>query len=192
MMKPFRLRWSLLGQLLLIAIVAAMMGWRSLAYRRQILLARDIRSAGGDVMYGWHAIHVMDSTWHASMTRQRTLPSGKTVTVPWPYPVPYRLVHSDHNRSGNDPEWSVLGSKENWEIQYVEIPIEELDQQMVSRLRSLPQLRYLQVAFKQQSEGYFMPSEGQAQELREIRNVFPGVEIINIYSHFVDKESFDD
>ena len=180
LLKP-RLTLSLL--LAIAALCALTVHFYFSRYERQVLVAKKIEQLGGTVFYGWHNPCLEDSVWMSSSSRTETQEDGSHFLVPHPLPIPYKVIRT--SPPDTSPAWSIFDFTTNWEIEYVELPDGKFTPDIFELLRTLPELRVVEV--RRTAAGYYQSTEAESSQLRMVREKLPEFVVIYMYDHLLKR-----
>ena len=180
LLKP-RLTLSLL--LAIVALCALTVHFYFSRYERQVLVAKKIEQLGGTVFYGWHNPCLKDSVWMSSSSHTETREDGSHFLVPHLVPIPYKAIRT--SPPDTSPAWSIFDFTTNWEIEYVELPDGKFTPDIFELLRTLPELRVVEV--RRTAAGYYQSTEAESSQLRMVREKLPEFVVIYMYDHLLER-----
>ena len=183
--KDFSLKWSLRGMLLMVTLLSAMLAWKYGQRNRILSATKQVRLAGGEVIYRFQNPKVATKTaafisaYSAKpVPVTRTLSDGSTVTetvtrsymggLRFPLAV-NDLRISGHSKSGNP----ILGFLNNSDIliDAVRIPELNVDRELIAALQDLDGLRIVQVCRSRQYFRTMVSSPGTHQVTAEQKRI---------------------
>lgn len=183
--KLFRPRWGLATLLVLLTLFGIVLAIYSAHYRRTIGFAKKIDALGGSVMFHWEQPFELPMAAAFDEMRRYTKPDGSEGWAIAP-PIHYKSIIRDRRlnyTSGgpkDDPVWSIFDFENDWEICYVNLPLESFDQKMLKTLRGLPKLQYVDVIARCESDEpkAHRLSADQEKKLRTIIEALPELEVL--------------
>ena len=81
--------------------------------------------------------------------------------------------------------WSIFDFTTNWEIEYVELPDGKFTPDIFELLRTLPELRVVEV--RRTAAGYYQSTEAESSQSRMVREKLPEFVVIYMYDHLLER-----
>jgi len=113
-------------------------------------------------------------------SRSETQKDGRQAMVAYAEWIPYKSIGT--SPPDVTPTWSIIDFTDNWEIEYVEIPDGKFTANTIEFLRTLPELRIVEV--KRSGKGYYLPTEAESSQIRMVRKSLPKIDVIYMYDHY--------
>ena len=185
--RKVRLRFSLrliLCTVGLLSVVAAIVSW---SYRQQVGLEKSILNAGGACSFQWQgslrARYVPSSIMASVPSKQYSGSMGPIPEVQH-QPVVYWVQLPDSAPLPMErPIWIPLDVRYDWDINYISLPIDKLDDRFVDRIAALPSLKYLVVTGVDtnwtKELGVVAKNHDEELKLLEIQQHLPDAVVLN-------------